>query len=39
LRADEALYRSKREGRNLVSVYRETNDELETAGTVFVPGT
>jgi diguanylate cyclase (GGDEF)-like protein len=29
LRSDEALYRSKREGRNLVSVYRETEDDLE----------
>jgi diguanylate cyclase (GGDEF)-like protein len=39
LRADEALYRSKREGRNLVSLYRESDDEFETAGTVFAPGT
>ena len=31
LRADEALYRSKREGRNLVSVYREEDDALEAA--------
>lgn len=39
LRADEALYRSKREGRNLVSVYQEADEELETAGAVYVPGT
>jgi diguanylate cyclase (GGDEF)-like protein len=38
LRSDEALYRSKREGRNLVSVYRESDDaEFETAGSVFLP--
>ncbi|MGB9030656.1 MAG: GGDEF domain-containing protein, partial [Acidobacteriaceae bacterium] len=38
LRSDEALYRSKREGRNLVSVYRESDDlEFETAGSVFIP--
>jgi diguanylate cyclase (GGDEF)-like protein len=39
LRADEALYRSKREGRNLVSLYRESDDEFEAAGTVYAPGT
>lgn len=39
LRADEALYRSKREGRNLVSVYRESDDAFETSGTVYAPGT
>jgi len=39
LRADEALYRSKREGRNLVSVYREPEDMIEPAGTVYAPGT
>jgi PleD family two-component response regulator len=39
LRADEALYRSKREGRNLVSLYRESDDAFETAGTVYAPGT
>jgi PleD family two-component response regulator len=39
LRADEALYRSKREGRNLVTLYHESNEEFETAGTVYVPGT
>ena len=39
LRADEALYRSKREGRNLVSLYRESDDEFETAGGVYAPGT
>ena len=38
LRADEALYRSKREGRNLVSVYRDSDDTLETAGTMYAPG-
>ena len=38
LRADEALYRSKREGRNLVSVYRESDDTFEAAGTVYAPG-
>ncbi len=38
LRADEALYRSKREGRNLVTLYRESDDELVTSGTVFAPG-
>jgi hypothetical protein len=38
LRSDEALYRSKREGRNLVSVYRASDDEFETAGS-FLPGT
>jgi diguanylate cyclase (GGDEF)-like protein len=31
LRSDEALYRSKREGRNLVSVYREAEEDLEPA--------
>ncbi len=37
LRSDEALYRSKREGRNLVSVYREPEADLEvTAGPVEV---
>jgi len=37
LRSDEALYRSKREGRNLVSVYREPEEDLEvTAGRVEV---
>jgi hypothetical protein len=36
LRSDEALYRSKREGRNLVSVYRASDDEFETAGS-FLP--
>jgi len=39
LRADEALYRSKREGRNLVSVYRDSDEAFETAGTVYAPGT
>ncbi len=39
LRADEALYRSKREGRNLVSVYRESDDMFEAAGTVYAPRT
>jgi diguanylate cyclase (GGDEF)-like protein len=34
LRSDEALYRSKREGRNLVSVYRESDEVVEAAGTV-----
>jgi len=34
LRSDEALYRSKREGRNQVSVYRESEDDFEPAGTV-----
>jgi diguanylate cyclase (GGDEF)-like protein len=38
LRADEALYRSKREGRNLVSVYRESDDEMEPTGVAFIPG-
>jgi diguanylate cyclase (GGDEF)-like protein len=37
LRADEALYRSKREGRNLVSLYRESDDEFETATSVYAP--
>jgi diguanylate cyclase (GGDEF)-like protein len=37
LRADEALYRSKREGRNLVSVYRESEEDLEPSDQVFVP--
>ena len=37
LRSDEALYRSKREGRNLVSVYSEPEEDLEvTAGRVEV---
>ncbi|HUB18381.1 MAG TPA: GGDEF domain-containing protein [Acidobacteriaceae bacterium] len=39
LRADEALYRSKREGRNLVSVYRISDEEMASAGAVVVPGT
>lgn len=39
LRADEALYQSKREGRNLVSVYRESEDEVEPADPVYVPST
>ena len=30
LRADDALYRSKRQGRNLVSVYQESEEEIET---------
>ncbi|MFP5230500.1 MAG: diguanylate cyclase [Acidobacteriota bacterium] len=38
LRADEALYRSKREGRNLVSVYRESDDEMDTAGRIYAQG-
>jgi diguanylate cyclase (GGDEF)-like protein len=38
LRADEALYRSKREGRNLVSLFRESDDAFEPAGTVYAPG-
>jgi diguanylate cyclase (GGDEF)-like protein len=33
-RSDEALYRSKREGRNLVSVYRESEDELDAEESV-----
>ena len=37
LRADEALYRSKREGRNLVSLYKESDDEVEAVGTVSPP--
>jgi diguanylate cyclase (GGDEF)-like protein len=38
LRADEALYRSKREGRNLVSVYRDSEDELEASPAAYIPG-
>ena len=37
LRSDEALYRSKREGRNQVSVYRDADRELETL-TIFAQG-
>jgi diguanylate cyclase (GGDEF)-like protein len=39
LRSDEALYCSKREGRNQVSVYRDVADEIETAEPVSVPRT
>jgi GGDEF domain-containing protein len=34
LRSDEALYHSKREGRNKVSVYYESLDEFETPSPV-----
>ncbi len=37
LRADEALYRSKREGRNQVSVYRENEDEYEAFPSALTP--
>lgn len=37
LRSDEALYCSKREGRNQVSVYREPEEYLEAAESVFSP--
>jgi diguanylate cyclase (GGDEF)-like protein len=39
LRSDEALYQSKRTGRNLVSVYRQSEEELEAAEPVYVPST
>jgi diguanylate cyclase (GGDEF)-like protein len=38
LRSDEALYRSKREGRNQVSVYRDADRELAALTSVFIPG-
>jgi diguanylate cyclase (GGDEF)-like protein len=37
LRSDEALYCSKREGRNQVSAYRASEEEFETAGSGFIP--
>jgi diguanylate cyclase (GGDEF)-like protein len=39
LRSDEALYQSKRTGRNLVSVYQESEDQLEAVDSVYVPST
>jgi PleD family two-component response regulator len=38
-RSDEALYQSKRTGRNLVSVYHESEEQLETADPIYVPST
>lgn len=37
-RSDEALYRSKREGRNQVSVYREPVDDVETLSAALLGG-
>jgi len=38
LRSDEALYQSKREGRNQVTVYRESDEDLEMAAAAYIPG-
>jgi diguanylate cyclase (GGDEF)-like protein len=38
LRSDEAMYQSKREGRNQVTLYRALREELELAAAAYIPG-